>query len=176
MSIIRIIATCFIGVLFLLILSVSAQGIGGKPANPLHNSATTWFVYNLSQGESYEDVVEVVNYLDTPALVKLIAVDGLSHDSSEAFILKGKDEEMTEMGEWIVFENEYVIVPPNSSVLANFTVMIPQDYTPLSRRTTGAILFENVSHSMSNAYAKTEGASIALTMKQGVRIYNTIPR
>jgi len=152
-----------------------ANSISGKPVMPLHHTAKNWFVYELSAGESYTDSLEVFNNSDHTALIHLIAIDGLSHDSSEEFLLKNKDEKMTEIGSWIDFEEDYVIVPAHSSSITHFTITIPRNYKNNKRRNTGGILFEDVSFSMTNEFKKQTSSAIELSTQAGVRIYNTLP-
>lgn len=146
--------------------------VGGKPANPLRYQSPNWFVYQLDNGESYRDVLEVQNTGDSPALIQLYAVDGLSHYPSEDFLLKDIHEEMSEIGAWITLDEDVVFVPPHSSVNVGFTIAIPNEGYPYEYiRTTGAILMEDVSYSLSNEYS----GGIALSTRSGVRIYNTLP-
>lgn len=44
-------------IIFALFTSDVLASIGGKPENPLHHKFDRWFVYNLSEGESYNDSI-----------------------------------------------------------------------------------------------------------------------
>lgn len=166
----------FIFGISLLLFSVpSAFGaVGIKPDIPPNSNHPGWFVYALDKGESYKDTVRVYNSSATPALIQLYTVDGHAHFPKDPFLLKHVFDDMTEIGAWVKLEKNLIVVPPKEYKTVDFTITIPkEEYPSEHRRHTGAIVAEDITKTLSSQYGS--GSSIGIGIRNGVRIYNTIP-
>lgn len=84
--------------------AIEYMHIGGKPANPdpaIENSQS-WFIYQLSPGESKQDALMVLNNFDTNLDLLVYAADAVK-SSSGGFALKQLVEEKKEVGSWVKF-------------------------------------------------------------------------
>lgn len=85
--------------------------LGGRPTNPdpgIENSAS-WFIYNLSPGQSKEDSMTAMNLFEEPLDVLIYAADTI-RSSSGGFALKQYSEPKEKVGSWVRF---YFNVPPD---------------------------------------------------------------
>jgi hypothetical protein len=85
-------------------LAVEYGGLGGRPAHPdpgIPNSSS-WFIYQLKQGEVKEDAVEVQNNGVGQESVEVYAADS-TPSSDGGFALKQRVETMTDLGAWVRF-------------------------------------------------------------------------
>lgn len=78
--------------------------LGGKPAYPDEKipDSQSWFIYNLSPGESKEDGVEVMNLFPESWEALIYAAD-TTRSSSGGFALKQFSEPKDEVGSWVKF-------------------------------------------------------------------------
>ncbi len=82
--------------------AISYETLGGRPAYPDPNikNSSSWFIYNLSPGETKEDGVLVVNNSNKIKTVFIYPADGVV-GSSGGFALKQLADKQTEVGTWL---------------------------------------------------------------------------
>jgi len=159
---------CF---LFTILPVYAAGGIGGMPLSPLDSNNPNWFMYNLNLGQSYDDVLVIKNTTDKEWIVNIYPADTVP-SSGGGFALKQKVEEMKEVGKWIKLSVDQVRLKAGEKTNVPFTITIPSDADV--GETAGAILFER-QEVTEGADAKSNEGGIKLTLRTGVRIYNTVP-
>ncbi len=110
----------------LLPMSVSAAGIGSRPAHPDPNNPRTQsiFIYNLSGGASKSDQLQLQNGLDEKATVEVYAVDGTVTATGD-MTCKQKVEDKIDAGKWVAIPKQEVTLEPKESKLVDFTVKVP---------------------------------------------------
>ncbi len=107
-------------------MSVSAAGIGSRPAHPDPNNPRTQsiFIYNLSGGASKSDQLQLQNGLDEKATVEVYAVDGTVTATGD-MTCKQKVEDKIDAGKWVVIPKQEVTLEPKENKLVDFTVTVP---------------------------------------------------
>lgn len=106
--------------------SVSAAGIGGRPANPDPNNPRTQsiFIYNLSSGAAKSDQLHLQNGLDEKATVEVYAVDGTVTATGD-MTCKQKVEDKVDAGKWVNIPKQEITLEAKESKLVDFTVNVP---------------------------------------------------
>ena len=107
-------------------MSVSAAGIGSRPANPDPNNPRTQsiFIYNLSGGASKSDQLHLQNGLDEKATVEVYAVDGTVTATGD-MTCKQKVEDKVDAGKWVNIPKQEITLEAKESKLVDFTVKVP---------------------------------------------------
>lgn len=110
----------------LLPMSVSAAGIGSRPAHPDPNNPRTQsiFIYNLSGGASKSDQLQLQNGLDEKATVEVYAVDGTVTATGD-MTCKQRVEGKIDAGKWVAIPKQEVTLEPKENKLVDFTVTVP---------------------------------------------------
>jgi dihydroorotate oxidase B, electron transfer subunit len=106
--------------------SVSAAGIGGRPANPDPNNPRTQsiFIYNLSGGAAKSDQLHLQNGLDEKATVEVYAVDGTVTATGD-MTCKQKAEDKVDAGKWVNIPKQEITLEAKESKLVDFMVKVP---------------------------------------------------
>ena len=106
--------------------SVSANGIGGRPANPDPNNPRTSsiFIYNLSGGASKSDQLYVQNGSDKEETIEVYSVDGTVTTTGD-MTCKEKSEDKVGAGKWVSISKKEVTLGANENTLVDFTVNVP---------------------------------------------------
>ena len=121
----RVIGAAMIAGLILPV-SVSANGIGGRPANPDPNNPRTSsiFIYNLSGGASKSDQLYVQNGSDKEETIEVYSVDGTVTMTGD-MTCKEKSEDKVGAGKWVSVSKKEVTLGANENTLVDFTVNVP---------------------------------------------------
>ncbi len=149
-----------------------ASGIGGQPANPLDPDNSGWFMYQLSPGTTYDDVLIVTNSSTQAWDVVIYPADSIP-SSGGGFALKQRVDEMIEMGDWVKLSTTELTMQPGEEKRIPFTITIPEDAEV--GETAGAIMFEKFDPNTGDEDIIQEGSGVKISLRTGVRIYNTVP-
>ena len=92
-------------------VSVSANGIGGRPANPDPNNPRTSsiFIYNLSGGASKSDQLYVQNGSDKEETIEVYSVDGTVTTTGD-MTCKEKSEDKVGAGKWLARTRTHLLI------------------------------------------------------------------
>ncbi len=138
----------------------NGEGVGGRTTNPLNPEFRTWFMYELKPGESYDDVIEVINTTDQAWMAHVYPTDKAS---GNGFGLKQKVEPMEEIGAWIHFPLDKVHLEPGEHRFLPFTITLPKDAT--EKEVCGGIAIEKNDPEIT-------GPGVRLYTRNSVRVYN----
>lgn len=144
-------------------------GIGGYPLKPLDSANSGWFMYNLEAGKSYDDIVVVKNNTEKEWIIDVYPADSIA-SSGGGFAVKQKAEEMSSLGSWVSLSKAELQLKPGEEEQVPFSISIPDNVNV--GETAGAIMFEKREI---NPQEDENQGGIKLSLRTGVRIYNTVP-
>ncbi len=137
-------------------------GVGGKPENPLDSRFNSWFMYTLKPGETYNDTIIISNTTKEEWMAYVYPTDWFPADGG-GFHLKQDSEKMEEMGAWIKFPQDKVLLGPGEKRVLPFTITLPADASP--DEICGGIAVEKNDSTNS-------GPGMRLYTRNAVRVFN----
>ena len=108
--------------------ALSAEGIGGYPANPDPKVpySDAWFVYDLDLGESKDDAITVFTTSDEAQIAKIYVVDSTaSHQGN--FSLAAEKDPKKDVGAWVDIEEQTLTLEPGAKYTIPFTITVPEN-------------------------------------------------
>jgi len=159
-------------------LAAEFGGFGALPAQVEGEELRDWFVYEISEGESIEDVVVIKNNTDAAANFYVYSADS-SNSSGGGFAAKQRSEEMSAVGSWINLnlEDESVaqklqddgsfLLSSGDSLEIPFELNVPEGVDVGEH--TGGVMIEPANG------ASEDGSGLQLSLRTGVRVYITVP-
>jgi hypothetical protein len=120
------------------------------------------FSYALQPGATVEDSATISNYSNVPLTFHLYATDALNTPSGDFTLLTG-GQKSTDVGSWVKLAQDYITVPPATSVQMPFTLTIPADARP-GDHSAGLV-------ATSQTTGTDKGAEVLLDRRAGSRIY-----
>lgn len=153
----------------ILSVSVSANGIGGRPANPDPNNPRTSsiFIYNLSGGDSKSDQLYVQNGSDKEETIEVYSVDGTVTTTGD-MTCKEKSEDKVGAGKWVSVSKKEVTLGANENTLVDFTVNVPSK-ADVGEHNACMVVQRKVKQSSNNA------GGIQVQTRQAIRMAITVP-
>ena len=150
-------------------MSVSANGIGGRPANPDPNNPRTSsiFIYNLSGGASKSDQLYVQNGSDKEETIEVYSVDGTVTTTGD-MTCKEKSEDKVGAGKWVSVSKKEVTLGANENTLVDFTVNVPSK-ADVGEHNACMVVQRKVKQSSNNA------GGIQVQTRQAIRMAITVP-
>ncbi len=143
-------------------------GVGIRPITPQDPTRATWFMYNLDEGDSFSDTIEVHNTTDEPKAVYLYSADA-APTSGGGHGLRQRSEPMLDFGQWVVLDQTEFILQPREKITVPFTVTIPNfvhdDFS--EEEYCGGIAVE-----YANVDQTAQPGKVRLRKRNAVRIYN----
>ena len=150
-------------------VSVSANGIGGRPANPDPNNPRTSsiFIYNLSGGASKSDQLYVQNGSDKEETIEVYSVDGTVTTTGD-MTCKEKSEDKVGAGKWVSVSKKEVTLGANENTLVDFTVNVPSK-ADVGEHNACMVVQRKVNQASNNA------GGIQVQTRQAIRMAITVP-
>jgi hypothetical protein len=103
--------------------SVQAATVNGPDTRKTFNYT------NLKPGVVVHDYVAVTNFSPTPVTFEMHAADALN-DQAGDFSLLAADQKSKDLGTWVSFAKDSVVLQPNERANLAFTVTVPSGATP----------------------------------------------
>ena len=152
--------------LFLPISALEYGGLGGKPAYPISQNerSKSIFIYNLDNGDSKDDGVQVINNTEETKEILVYSTDS-ERSSDGSFACKQYADDKKEVGSWIDLE-ETIILDSRQTEIVDFTITIPDNASVGEHN--GCIMIQE-----KELNKTTSGASISF--RTGLRVAVTIP-
>jgi hypothetical protein len=171
----KIYATLLVVILGLptIVLALSAEGIGGYPANPDSNVpfSESWFIYNLDLGESKDDAITVFTTSEEAQVAKIYVVDSAPSQQGN-FSLAADVDPKKDVGAWVDLEEQTITLEPGIQYTIPFTITVPED-ADVGEHSGGIVLERVGSAEEVEEGDPSQGASIVTRV--GIRIYQTVP-
>jgi hypothetical protein len=103
-------------------------GISLRPAHadPADPATKAYFKPSVTPGETFTDQIIVTNTGDTPVVLAVSSVDGLTAATSGA-VYGNRQDQVTKAGGWVTPSAATVTVAPHSELPVPFTVKVPKD-------------------------------------------------
>lgn len=149
-------------------VSAEGAGIGIKPANPdpTNKRTESIFVYTKDAGESFSDVVQLINNSGSAKKVRLYAVDA-TVSTGGAFACAQAAEKKLDAGSWIKLGSEQYELMAQSAKTVTFKITIPKQTSPGEHG--GCLVIEEI-----GAPATDSGNGISLSFRSAVRVSITV--
>lgn len=102
---------------------------GVRPADTEHGTQRPSYAYELEPGTVLSDALVVSNYSPDPLTLSVYGADGFMTDDGQLDIVTAGTES-TQLGAWVAFEAESLVLQPGETTTVPFTVSVPADATP----------------------------------------------
>ncbi len=165
-----------------LVVAVLATCLGSAPAHAADNGAWSvaptppdsenpaprnYFVLEGEPGAKIKDKVRIQNWTKAPITFKLYGADGFNTEKDGFFALKGNDEKMTDLGQWVTPATSQVTVYGRTQVDVPVIVKIPRNAAPGDH--VGGVVAMNVS--VESTEKDAEGIEVGVQRAVGARMY-----